>query len=140
MSRNNVRTRDLYLDAAAAKVAQMWREVAPSGIHRADANNTIHFVHEEASEVAKVAMKLGIITRQEFVRSEETESKEYTYADLVMEVGDVLLMALTLAQAFGLNPSVCLAETLRKFYDRAAAEDAKKLDELRAIVFETGGV
>lgn len=108
-----------YLGTAATQVTKMWDDIEPSGIHRADANDTIHFLHEEACEVAKVAMRLGLIGSQEYVRSEEVMARVYTTEDLIMEVGDVLLMALTLARAFDLNASKCLGASIDKFYRRA---------------------
>lgn len=126
-----VDTNDHVLDEAREAVARMWYTVEhTSDIRRADANDTIHFVHEEASEVTKVAMKLGLLGRHDYVRSARVQATEYSIADLIAEVGDVLLMALTLAQAFDLDPGVCLNESLNKFYARAAetlrVRDAKK--------------
>lgn len=109
--------------SARYAVQRMWRDVAEvSDIRRASANDTIHFLHEEAGEVVKAAMKLGLMGDKDYVRSAEVEAREYTYKDLIVEVGDVLLMALTLAESFDLDPSVCLAESLCKFYARAGAQ------------------
>ncbi len=67
-------------------------------------------------------MRMGLVGDKPYVRSSETMAAEYNWQTLIGEIGDVLLMALTLAVAFDVNASVCLNATMEKFYARARAQ------------------
>jgi NTP pyrophosphatase (non-canonical NTP hydrolase) len=112
-----------FLKRAADAVAEMWRDCAVlSSVQRASAEDTCHFLHEETSEVVKCAMHMGMMGDKTYHRSEDARNTEYNWKKLIAEVGDVLLMALTLAEALDIDPSVCLQTALDKFYARARAQ------------------
>jgi NTP pyrophosphatase (non-canonical NTP hydrolase) len=117
------------LDAAAREVAKMWKECAElSDVQRASAEDTIHFIHEEASEVVKCAMHMGLMGDKEYYRSDDARAMVYTWENLIAEVGDVILMALTLAEALDVKASVCLQSALDKFYARARAKAMREAE------------
>ena len=110
------------LDAVQRAVKEMWRvckDLTNGDLQMASANDTIHFLHEEAGEVVKCAMAMGLMGDKTYVRSEATESKDFNWETLLEEIGDTILMALTLAQAFDVRASTCLDLSIHKFYARA---------------------
>lgn len=116
------------LNLAQSFVLKMWEEcetLSKGEVKRASANDTIHFIHEEASEVVKCAMHMGLMGDKTYYRSEDARATKYTWEKLLGEIGDVLLMAITLAEAFDVNASVCLQLALDKFYARARAQAAE---------------
>ncbi|NIN65293.1 MAG: hypothetical protein GTO63_11465, partial [Anaerolineae bacterium] len=78
-----------FLDRAQAEVAEMWEECSNlSDVQMASANDTIHFLHEEAGEVVKCAMHLGLIGDKTYFRSNKVRETVYTWKDLIGEIGD----------------------------------------------------
>ncbi len=110
------------LEFVQEAVREMWKrcaELTDGRLQRASPNDTVHFLHEEAGEVVKCAMAMGLMGDKSYVRSAEVQATVYTWEDLLGEIGDVLLMAITLAEAFDVNAGVCLQMSLDKFYARA---------------------
>lgn len=115
------------LTQAADAVKHMWEKCSElsSRVHAPAAEDAVHFLHEELCEVVKCGMAMGLMGRKDYSRSDEAEAQKWDWKRMIGEVGDVLLMAMSLAQGLDVDPSVCLQESIDKFYVRARRDAAQ---------------